>query len=31
MKRLRTLCETQSPEPLRRQNLYTPPDFLKFT
>lgn len=30
MKRLRTLCETQSPEPLRKRNLYAPPNFLTF-
>lgn len=30
MKRLRTLCETQSPEPLRKRLLYAPPHFLEF-
>jgi len=30
MKRLRLLCETQSPEPLRRRQLYAPPHFLEF-
>ncbi len=30
MKRLRTLCETQSPEPLRKRKLYAPPNFLEF-
>lgn len=30
MKRLRLLCETQSPEPLRRRKLYAPPHFLDF-
>lgn len=30
MKRLRVLCETQSPEPLRKRNLYAPPHFLEF-
>jgi hypothetical protein len=30
MKRLRTLCETQSPEPLRKRGLYAPPNFLEF-
>jgi hypothetical protein len=30
MKRLRILCETQSPEPLRRRKLYAPPHFLEF-
>jgi hypothetical protein len=30
MKRLRTLCETQSPEPLRKRKLYAPPHFLEF-
>jgi len=30
MKRLRVLCETQSPEPLRRRKLYAPPHFLEF-
>lgn len=30
MKRLRDLCERESPEPLRKRNLYAPPDFLTF-
>ena len=30
MKRLRALCETQSPEPLRKRRLYAPPHFLEF-
>ncbi|MDP1624601.1 MAG: hypothetical protein Q8L64_02410 [bacterium] len=30
MKRLRLLCETQSPEPMRRRQLYAPPNFLEF-
>lgn len=30
MKRLRALCEQESPEPLRKRNLYAPPDFLSF-
>ena len=30
MKRLRTLCETQSPEPMRKRCLYAPPHFLEF-
>ena len=30
MKRLRQLCETQSPEPLQRRRLYAPPNFLEF-
>lgn len=30
MKRLRTLCETQSPEPMRKRLLYAPPHFLEF-
>ena len=30
MKRLRTLCETQSPEPMRNRQLYAPPNFLEF-
>jgi hypothetical protein len=29
MKRLRELCETQSPEPLRKRGLYAPPNFLE--
>jgi hypothetical protein len=30
MKRLRKLCETQSPEPMRKRKLYAPPHFLEF-
>jgi hypothetical protein len=30
MKRLRLLCETQSPEPMRKHHLYAPPNFLEF-
>ena len=30
MKRLRELCEKQSPEPMRKRNLYAPPHFLEF-
>ena len=30
MKRLRVLCETQAPEPMRRRHLYAPPNFLEF-
>ena len=30
MKRLRLLCETQSPEPLRKRGFYAPPNFLEF-
>ncbi len=30
MKRLRKLCETQSPEPMRKRRLYAPPNFLQF-
>ena len=30
MKRLRLLCETQSPEPMRKRQLYAPPNFLEF-
>lgn len=30
MPRLRLLCETESPEPLRKRGLYAPPDFLTF-
>ena len=29
MKHLRTLCELQAPEPLRRRGLYAPPNFLE--
>ncbi len=30
MRRLRELCETQSPEPLRKRGFYAPPNFLEF-
>jgi hypothetical protein len=30
MKRLRTLCRRESPEPLRKRGFYAPPDFLTF-
>ena len=30
MKRLRRLCQTESPEPLRKRNLYAPPEYLTF-
>jgi hypothetical protein len=30
MKRLRALCETESPEPLRNRRLFAPPNFLQF-
>jgi len=30
MKRLRRTCETESPLPLRRRNLYAPAEFLQF-
>lgn len=30
MKRLRLLCETHSPEPMRKRRLYAPPNFLEF-
>lgn len=30
MKRLRTLCETQAPEPMRKRRLSAPPNFLVF-
>jgi len=30
MKRLRALCENESPEPLRKRGLLAPPDFLSF-
>lgn len=30
MKRLRTLCEQESPEPLRKRLLYAPPHFLQY-
>jgi hypothetical protein len=30
LKRLRELCETESPEPLRKRGFYAPPNFLEF-
>ncbi|MFN0112318.1 MAG: hypothetical protein ACKVZH_25945 [Blastocatellia bacterium] len=30
MKRLRELCETESPEPLRKRGFYAPSNFLEF-
>jgi hypothetical protein len=30
MTRLRHLCETEAPEPLRRRRLFAPPNFLAF-
>ena len=30
MPRLRALCESESPEPLRRRHFYAPPNFLEF-
>lgn len=30
MKRLRRLCETEAPEPLRKRGLYAPPEYLTF-
>jgi hypothetical protein len=30
MKRLRTLCETDAPDPLRKRGFYAPPNFLEF-
>jgi hypothetical protein len=30
MKRLRHLCETESPEPLRKRGFYAPPNYLTF-
>jgi hypothetical protein len=30
MKRLRQLCETEAPEPLRRRQLYAPSNYLEF-
>jgi hypothetical protein len=30
MPRLRELCESESPEPLRKRHLYAPPNFLEF-
>ena len=29
MKRLRVLCESQAPEPLRKRGFYAPPNFLE--
>jgi hypothetical protein len=29
LRRLRELCESQSPEPLRRRNLYASPNYLE--
>ncbi len=30
MQRLRVLCETAAPEPLRKRGFYAPPNFLEF-
>ena len=30
MKRLRELCEAESPEPLRKRGFYAPPNYLEF-
>ena len=30
MRRLRTLCENESPQPLRKRGFYAPPNFLEF-
>ncbi len=30
MQRLRLLCETEAPEPLRKRGLFAPPNFLEF-
>lgn len=30
MRRLRRLCETEAPEPLRKRRLFAPPNFLEF-
>jgi len=30
MRRLRELCQTESPLPLRKRNLYAPPNYLEF-
>jgi hypothetical protein len=30
MKRLRALCETEAPEPLRKRGFYAPANFLEF-
>jgi len=30
MKRLRALCEAESPEPLHKRGFYAPPNFLEF-
>jgi hypothetical protein len=30
MQRLRRLCETEAPEPLKKRRLYAPPNYLEF-
>lgn len=30
MQRLRRMCETEAPEPLRKRGLFAPPNFLEF-
>ncbi|MEM7348912.1 MAG: hypothetical protein AAF485_32180 [Chloroflexota bacterium] len=30
MKRLRHLCETEAPEPLKKRRVYAPPNYLEF-
>ncbi len=30
MKWLKTLCETETPQPLRKRHIYTPPNYLEF-
>ena len=30
MKHLRALCESESPDPLRKRNIFAPPNFLEF-
>ena len=30
MKRLRQLCETEAPEPLKKRRLFAPPNYLEF-
>ena len=30
MKRLRQLCETEAPEPLKKRKLFAPPNYLEF-
>lgn len=30
MRRLRTMCENEAPEPLRKRRLYAPPNFIEF-